>query len=74
LLAVDSETEPPRKAHKVKFHKPLPEAWASIVFDGVNNLRATLDPIGYSAALASGKANPEGTNFPFGKDAAAWKT
>jgi hypothetical protein len=65
----ESETEPPKKVHKVKFHKPLPEGWACIVFDAVNNLRATLDQIGYSAAVASGKADPNGTNFPFGKDA-----
>lgn len=35
-----------------------------------NNLRASLDQIGYSAATASGKTDPSGTNFPFGEDAA----
>jgi hypothetical protein len=43
---------------------------ACIIFDAVNNLRATLDQIGYSAAIASGKTDPSGTNFPFGDDAA----
>ena len=37
----------------------------------MNNLRATLDQIGYSAAIARGKINPKSkTNFPFGDDAA----
>jgi hypothetical protein len=69
LVVVESETESPKKVHKLKFDKPLPETWACIVFDAVNNLRATLDQIGYGSAIASGKAEPEGTNFPFGKDA-----
>ena len=67
---VDSESQAPNKVHKVRFHTPPPAEAACIIFDAVNNLRATLDQIGYSAAIASGKTDPSGTNFPFGDDAA----
>jgi len=63
---VDSETQAPNKVHKVKFHKPPPADAACILFDAVNNVRATLDQIGYSAAIASGKIKPHGIKFPFG--------
>ena len=42
-----------KKAHKIKFYKPLPELRARIVFDAVNNLRATLDQI--DALASSGR-------------------
>jgi hypothetical protein len=67
---VDSESQAPNKVHKLRFHTPPPAEAACIIFDAVNNLRATLDQIGYSAAIASGKTDPSGTNFPFGDDAA----
>jgi hypothetical protein len=66
---IDCESQVPKKVHKVKFNKPPPADAASILFDAVNNLRATLDQIGYSAATASGKIKPRGTNFPFGDTA-----
>jgi hypothetical protein len=43
----------------------------------VNNLRATLDQIGYSAAIASGKVKPRSTKFLFGgdvKDLSNWNS
>jgi hypothetical protein len=67
---IDPESQAPKKVHKIKFHKLSPADAACILFDAVNNLRATLDQIGYSAATASGKTDPSGTNFPFGDDAA----
>jgi hypothetical protein len=70
---IDSESEAPVKVYKVRFHTPPPAEAACIIFDAVNNLRATLDQIGYSAAIASGKTDPSGTNFPFGDDAAGIK-
>jgi hypothetical protein len=67
---VDSKSQAPNNVYKIKFHKPPPADAACIIFDAVNNLRATLDQIGYSAATASGKINSQGkTNFPFGDDA-----
>jgi hypothetical protein len=65
---IDSESQAPNYVYKIKFHTPPPADAACILFDAVNNLRATLDQIGYSAAVASGKIKPRGTNFPFGKD------
>jgi len=67
---LDTESQAPNKVYKVRFHTPPPAEAACIIFDAVNNLRATLDQIGYSAAIASGKTDPSGTNFPFGDDAA----
>ena len=65
---IDSESQAPSKVYKIRFHTPPPAGAACILFDAVNNLRASLDQIGYSAAIASGKIAPRGTNFPFGKD------
>jgi hypothetical protein len=66
---IDSESQAPNDVHKIRFHTPPPASAASILFDAVNNLRASLDQIGYSAAIASGKIDPKGTNFLFGKNA-----
>jgi hypothetical protein len=66
----DTESQAPNTVYKIRFHMPPPAEAACIIFDAVNNLRATLDQIGYSAAIASGKTDPSGTNFPFGDDAA----
>jgi hypothetical protein len=65
---IDAESQAPNFVHKYRFHKLPPADMACILFDAVNNLRAALDQIGYSAAIASGKVKPRGTNFPFGKD------
>ncbi len=68
---IDAESQAPNFVHKYRFHKLPPADMACILFDAVNNLRAALDQIGYSAATASGKIKPRGTNFPFGKNADA---
>jgi hypothetical protein len=65
----DTETQAPNTVYKIKFHKPPPADAACILFDAVNNLRATLDQIGYSAAIASGKVKPQRTKFLFGDEA-----
>jgi hypothetical protein len=65
---IDAESRAPNVVHKMRFQKLPPADVACILFDAVNNLRAALDQIGYSAATASGKVKPRGTNFPFGKD------
>jgi hypothetical protein len=72
---IDADSRAPNLVHKIKFHKLPPADVACILFDTVNNLRATLDQIGYSAALASGKAKPWVIKFLFGdevKDPAKW--
>jgi hypothetical protein len=73
---IDAESQAPNLVHKIKFNKLPPADMACILFDAVNNLRATLDQIGYSAATASGKVKPWHTKFLFGDDAKAttWKS
>jgi hypothetical protein len=61
---VDSESHAPSNVYKNKCHELPPAASACIIFDAVNNLRATLDQIGYSAAIASGKINPKSVSIP----------
>jgi hypothetical protein len=65
---IDNESTPGQELHKIKFTQRLPEVLPCIVFDAVSNLRATLDQCGYASAVASGKANPKQTAFPFGDD------
>jgi hypothetical protein len=72
---IDAESQVPNFVHKYRFHKLPPADMACILFDAVNNLRAALDQIGYSAAIASGKVKPRATKFLFGddaKDSAKW--
>ena len=73
---IDTESRAPKVVHKIKFHKLPPADMACVLFDAVNNLRAALDQIGYSAAIASGKIKPWDTKFLFGDDAKAakWKS
>ena len=74
---IDTDSQPPNTVYKIRFHKLPPSDATCILFDAVNNLRATLDQIGYSAAIASGKIKPERTKFLFGndvKDPSKWKS
>ena len=73
----DTKSQPPNAVYKIRFHELPPANAGCILFDAVNNLRATLDQIGYSAAIASGKVNPWRTKFLFGddvKDPSKWKS
>jgi hypothetical protein len=73
---IDTESQAPNTVYKINFSKLPPVNAACILFDAVNNLRATLDQIGYSAAIASGKVKPWCTKFLFGDDAknpSKWK-
>ena len=74
---IDTDSQPPNTVYKIRFHKLPPSDATCILFDAANNLRATLDQIGYSAAIASGKIKPERTKFLFGndvKDPSKWKS
>jgi hypothetical protein len=53
--------------HKIKFEKAFFDEVPSIVFDALNNLRATLDQTIYGATIASGIGPKRLTNFPFGE-------
>jgi hypothetical protein len=68
---VDRQTQPGQIIHKIAFTSPLPEILPCILFDAASNLRAVLDQTGYAAAIATGKAFPKKTSFPFGKDLTA---
>jgi hypothetical protein len=67
---VDQDPHTGEHIHKIKFTQKLPDTLPCVLFDIANNLRASLDQVGYAAAVASGKSNPKRTNFPFGDDAA----
>ena len=51
--------------HKIRLTKPLPFAIADITGDIVQNLRNALDNAGYAVSVASGKADPKFSAFPF---------
>jgi len=58
------------KLFKVRFKNSIPDQITDITYDAVHNLRDSLDHIGYGIAVASGRNNPQHTNFPFAPDAA----
>src|SRR5438876_12182372 len=71
--ATITEPDPKRHHHmvcKLKVIKPLPESFAEVVGDAVNNLRAALDHSCYALAVAGGKLKSKNAYFPFGCDAA----
>src|SRR5215471_13272321 len=51
---------------KLKFTERLPEGCTQSATKALENLRHTLDQIGYAAAVASGKVAPKQTYFPIG--------
>jgi hypothetical protein len=51
--------------HKILFTQWITDEASCTLFDIVGNLRATLDQVGYAAALSSGKKNARWTSFPF---------
>lgn len=65
---VEKDADGFHNLHKIRFTRKLPDDLPSILFDAANNLRATLDQMGYAAAVASGKVAPKQTQFPFGDD------
>jgi hypothetical protein len=69
----NKESQPGKDIYKIKFTEDLPSDLPCILFDIASNLRAALDQAGYATAVAAGKPNPKGTNFPFGDDAAEVK-
>lgn len=52
--------------HVFKFTEALSEDLPHIVFEAVNNLRATLDQVGFAVATLNGVENPRSCKFPFG--------
>jgi hypothetical protein len=59
--------------HKIKITEDSLEwAFPCIVFDAVNNLRASLDQASYAACVANGMAESTFAYFPFASDVAHW--
>jgi hypothetical protein len=54
---------------KVRFTQELPEEFAEIAGDALNNLRSALDSAVHSVAVAAGKPKPGNAYFPFSRDA-----
>jgi hypothetical protein len=65
----DDPQRPGYRFHKIKLTKTLPESFADLIGDAVNNLRAALDHACYAVAAASGKIVPREAYFPFAGDA-----
>jgi hypothetical protein len=70
-VIIEDDAESGYKIHKVVLPARLPASLALIASDAVTNLRAALDHIGYSVAVASGIQDPKwGYHFPFADTAA----
>lgn len=69
---VDEDADGFHKLHKIRFSRRLPIDLPSIVFDAVNNLRASLDHCGYACAVAAKSDSLKHIAFPFAKDEARW--
>jgi hypothetical protein len=70
-IVTEVETNGGEQVVKLKFSKPVPIEIPSVVSDAANNLRDSLDHIGYAAAQAAKKgSNPKHTTFPFAASAA----
>jgi hypothetical protein len=61
---IDAENQVRNLVHTIKVQELPPADVACILFDAVNDLRAALDQIGYSAAIASGKGEAVGYQIP----------
>jgi hypothetical protein len=70
-IITEAEATSGEKAVKLRFSKSLPLEIASVVSDAANNLRDSLDHMGYATAQAATKgSNPKHTSFPFASSAA----
>jgi hypothetical protein len=65
-ILTEGETNSGEQVVKLNFSKPVPIEIASVVSDAANNLRDSLDHMGYATAQAAKKgSNPKHTSFPF---------
>jgi len=64
-IVIEADSEPGYKVHKARLTRAVPVSFALIASDALMNLRAALDHIGYSIALAMGIAKPKSYYFPF---------
>lgn len=69
---VEKDSDGIHDVHKIKFARRLPDDLPSILFDAVNNLRASLDQCSYASALAAKSRSLRNVKFPFAKDQAHW--
>jgi len=63
---IEPDSEGINQLHKIKFTEPLPDEFATIAADAVDNLRSALDQIWYAIAIVSEAIKPSReANFPF---------
>lgn len=55
------------RSHKIRLVRPIPPSLPGIIADTANALRSSLDHIGYTIAIATGKSGKL-SHFPFGTD------
>lgn len=66
-FVVEKDVETGELVHKIKFTAMLSEDLPHIVFEAANNIRSTLDQMGFAIAVAhTGDAAPKSCKFPLG--------
>lgn len=65
----EMNAERTREEYYIRFGNPLPGKFSDIAADAVENLRASLDHIGYAVAEFCGKTNAKFAYFPIASDA-----
>ena len=71
---IEPDSDGINQLHKIKFTKSLPDEFAIITADAVDNLRSALDHAWHAIAVASSAIKPTGeAYFPFADNAAKFK-
>jgi hypothetical protein len=70
--AIEQDSDTGEHVHKIRFTQRMPDEWPNILFDAVNNLRATLDQVAYASAIAASCTSLKHIKFPF-STAEEWK-
>jgi hypothetical protein len=68
-IVPEMNAERTREEYYIRFGNPLPGKFSDIAADAVENLRSSLDHIGYAVAELCGKTNAKFAYFPIAKDA-----
>lgn len=65
---IDIDPNTSEQLHKIKFDQTAFDAFPVIIFDAATTIRATLDQIGFAAAVVGGIAQPKSALFPIADD------
>jgi hypothetical protein len=73
-VVIEADVEPGYKIYKARLTHAIPISLALVASDAIANLRAALDHVGYSIALAMGIEKPKSYYFPFANTADSFAT